>query len=156
MSTIQRCPSNISQASPTLQGSLKDGFGETVLAFDMLEPCEFPSLDSCQERLLWTHKEVDLPPHPAIGLVLQVGNAETFPRALGFESLYCFLGVSKQGLCCKAKKEDGGDRRHAQSEPAWGNEIFLTKVRLPVSVEPKACQNDIVTAIYDLKKNKQA
>ena len=43
-------------ASPTLQGALKYGFGEAVLVCDMPKPCKFPSLDSCQERFLWTHK----------------------------------------------------------------------------------------------------
>ena len=36
-------------ALPTLQGALKDGFGEAVVACDMPEPCKFPSLDSCQK-----------------------------------------------------------------------------------------------------------
>ena len=58
-------------ASPTLQGSLKDGFGEAFVACDMPEPCKFLSLDSCQ-RFLWTHEEIDLAPHPVVGLVLQV------------------------------------------------------------------------------------
>ena len=39
-------------ASPTLQGALKDGFGETVVACNMPEPCGFLSLDSCQNRFL--------------------------------------------------------------------------------------------------------
>ena len=26
----------------------------------MPEPCKFPSLDSCQKRFLWTHKEADV------------------------------------------------------------------------------------------------
>ena len=47
-------------ASPTLQGTLEDGLGETVVACDVPEPCEFPSLDSCQRRFLWTHKETDI------------------------------------------------------------------------------------------------
>ena len=37
-------------ASPTLQGALKDGFGEAVVASDMPEPCKFPFLDSCRRR----------------------------------------------------------------------------------------------------------
>ena len=65
-------------ASPFLQGAMKDGFGEVVVACDKPEPCKFPSLDSCQKRFLWTHKEVDLAPHPVVGLVLQVGDAEKF------------------------------------------------------------------------------
>ena len=40
------------KGSPCLQGALKDGFGEAVVACDMPEPCKFPSLDSCQERFL--------------------------------------------------------------------------------------------------------
>ena len=52
-------------ASLTLQGALKDHFGEAVVACDMPETCEFPSLDSCQKRFLWTHNRVDLAPHPS-------------------------------------------------------------------------------------------
>ena len=65
-------------ASPILQGALKDGFGEAVVACDMPEPCKFQSLDSWQKRFLWTHKEVDLASHPVVGLVLQVNDAEKF------------------------------------------------------------------------------
>ena len=61
------------------------------MACDMPEPCKFPSLDSYQERFLWTHKEVDLAPHLVIGLVLQVGFAEKFPQAVGLESLESFF-----------------------------------------------------------------
>ena len=67
---------------PTLQGALKDGFGEAVVACNMPEPCKFPSLDTCQKRFLWTHKEVDLAPHSVVGLVLQVGDMEKFPSPL--------------------------------------------------------------------------
>ena len=56
---------------------MKDGFGEAVVACDMLKPCKFLSLDSC-------HKEVDFAPHSVIGLMLQVGDAEKFPRAYWF------------------------------------------------------------------------
>ena len=59
-----------------------DGFEEAVVTRDMTKPCELPtkpcelpSLDSCQNRFLWAHKEVDLAPHPVVGLVLQVGDA---------------------------------------------------------------------------------
>ena len=72
----------------------------------MPEPCKFPSLDNCQRRLLWTHK----PPHPVIGLVLQVGIAKKFPQALGFEILYPLFRVSKLDPCFTAI-EDGGDKR---------------------------------------------
>ena len=74
-------------ASPTFKGALKDGFGQVVVACDMSEPCKFLSLDSCQKRFLLTHNEVDLTPHPVVGLALQVGDVEKLPQVLGFESL---------------------------------------------------------------------
>ena len=74
-------------ASSTLQGALKGGFGHAVEACDITELCKFPSPDSCQNRLLWTHKGDDLAPGPVDGLVLQVGDAEKFPQALRFENL---------------------------------------------------------------------
>ena len=78
--------------SPTLQDAHpSDGFGEAVMVCDMHEPCKFLPLDSCQQRSLWTHEEVDLAPHPVNGLVLQVGDGEKFPRALGFESQFVSL-----------------------------------------------------------------
>ena len=63
------------------------------MACDMPEPCRFPSLDSCKKRFLWTHEEVDLAPHPVVGLVLQIGDAK-FPQALGFKGLDSFPRVS--------------------------------------------------------------
>ena len=83
-------------ASPTLQGALKDGFVEAVVACDMPEPSKLPSLDKCQKSSLWTHREVDLAPHPITGLVLQTGDAEKFHQALGLESLDPLLRVSRQ------------------------------------------------------------
>ena len=73
-------------ASSTLQGFLKNGFGETVMAFRMPQPCKCSSLDSCHKRFLWALKEVDLALHPVCSLVLQVGEAEKFPQALSLES----------------------------------------------------------------------
>ena len=61
------------------------------MACDMPEPCTFLSLDSCQKRFLWTHKEADLAPHPVVGLVLQVGDTEEVSSCLGFESLDPFF-----------------------------------------------------------------
>ena len=52
-----------------------------------------------------------LPPQPVVGLVLQVGDTEKFPQALGFQSLDPFFRVSKQGPCFTAVEEDGGDQR---------------------------------------------
>ena len=78
------------------------------MACDMPEPCKFPSLDSCQKRFLWTHKEVDLPPHPVVGLVLQVEDAKKFPQALGFKipevytshfTTYTVLALSSVSVC---------------------------------------------------------
>ena len=47
---------------PPSKGAVKDGFDEDVEACDMPDSCEFPSLDGCQKRFLWTHKEVDPAP----------------------------------------------------------------------------------------------
>ena len=106
-------------ASPSLQGALKDGFGEAVMACDMPETCRFPSLDSCQKGFMWTHKEVDLAPHPVVGLVLQVGDTEKFPQTLGFKAwILFFFRVSKQGPCFTAIEEDGGDKRLIELELA--------------------------------------
>ena len=58
---------------------------------DVSEPCKFLSLDSCQKRFLWTHKKVDLAPHPVFILMLIVGDREKFPYALDFESLDPFF-----------------------------------------------------------------
>ena len=92
----------LTTASATLQGAPQDGFGEAVVARDMPEPFEIPSLDNCRRRFLWANKEVDLAPHPVVGLVLRGGDADRFPPALGLESLYPFLGVNRKGPCLKA------------------------------------------------------
>ena len=63
--------------SPTHKGTLKDGFGKAVMACDMPEPWKILPLDRCQKRFLWTHKEVDLAPHPVVGLVFQAGSADS-------------------------------------------------------------------------------
>ena len=57
-------------ASPALQGTLKDGFGEAVVACDVPEPYKFPSLDCSRKRFLRTNKEAELAPHPVVSLVL--------------------------------------------------------------------------------------
>ena len=57
---------------------------------DMPKPCKFPSLDNCK-RFLWAHKKVDLAPHPVVGLMLHVGDAEKLSQALGFEGLDPFF-----------------------------------------------------------------
>ena len=64
-----------------------------------------------------THKEVDLAPHPVVGHVLQVVDAEKFPQAFSFESLDPLFRVSKQGPCLTAI-EAGGDKRLAELELA--------------------------------------
>ena len=81
------------------------------MAFNMPEPCKFPSPDSCRKRFLWTHKEVDLALHPVSGLVLQRNSAEKFSQALGFESLDPYFRASRQGSCFTAIEEDRGDKR---------------------------------------------
>ena len=80
------------------------------MASDMPEPCKFPSLDGCKKGFLWTHKDVDLAPHPVVALVFQVGDAEKSPYAPDFESLRPFFRVSKQGSRFTAVGENGGAR----------------------------------------------
>ena len=46
--------------------------------------------------------------------MVQVGDAEKFPKALGFDGLDPFLRVNKQGPCFTAIEEDGGDKRLVQ------------------------------------------
>ena len=77
----------LTTASLTLQGALKVGFREAVMACDMPEPYRFPSLDSCQKTFLWTNKGVEIALHPVVGLVVQVGQAEKFCKVFGFKSL---------------------------------------------------------------------
>ena len=45
-------------------------FREAVVACDMPELREFPSLDSRQKEFLWAQQEVDLATQPVVGLVL--------------------------------------------------------------------------------------
>ena len=56
--------------------------------------------------------------NPLVGLVLQVGDAKTFPQALRFKSLDPFFIVSKQGPCLTAVEEDGDDKRLVELELA--------------------------------------
>ena len=63
-------------------------------------------------------RERGLAPHPVVGLVLQVGNAEMFRQALGIESLEPFSRASKQDPCFTSVEEDGGDKRLVQLELA--------------------------------------
>ena len=57
------------QRRPPSKVPRKNGFGEAVVACDTPELCKFPSLDSCQKTFPWTYKEVDVAPHPVVGLV---------------------------------------------------------------------------------------
>ena len=89
------------------------------MACHVPEPRTFPSLDSCQKRFLWTHKEVDLSPHPVVGLVLQAGDGEKFPKALGIESVDPLQSASRISVS-QATEEDGGDMRLVQLERRVG------------------------------------
>ena len=57
-------------------------------------------------------------PHPIAGFVLQVGDAEKFPRLIIVLSLDPFLRVSKQGQCLTAIEKDRGDKRLVQLDLA--------------------------------------
>ena len=95
------------------------GFGEAVVACDMLKPCKFPSRDNCQKKFLLPTRTLIL--LRAQSLVLcskfQVGDAKEFPQALGFESLGpFFFRISKQCPCFTVIEEDGGGKRHVLLE----------------------------------------
>ena len=76
------------------------------------------SLKMFLKRLPWTRSEVDHAPHPVVGLVLQVRDAEKFPHAVGFEGLDHLFRVSQQGPCFTATEEDGGEKRLTQPKLA--------------------------------------
>ena len=67
------------------------------------------------KKFLWflrTHKGVYLAPHPVVGLVLQIGDMQKFPHALGFASRdFILFLVSKQGPWFITVEKDGGDKR---------------------------------------------
>ena len=86
-------------ASPTLQGALTDGFETSVVACDMPERCKFPSLDSCQNRFLWTHKEVDLAPHPVVHLVLPSRGGDQF-QVSGSNTVNFLLSLFQTNAYC--------------------------------------------------------
>ena len=86
-------------ASPTFQGDLTVDFGEAVVAYDISEPCKFPSLDCCQKRFLWTHKEVDLAPHQSLVLYSKWKMQRGFLIHLVSTAWILFFRVSKQGPC---------------------------------------------------------
>ena len=69
----------------------------------------FRLFDIRQKRFPWTHKEVDLVLHPVDGLVLEVGDAEKFPHAPGFEILDPFFSQPAGFMLCFATIEEGGD-----------------------------------------------
>ena len=108
MSTLWWCPSSISSAAhpPTCP---EGWFWRGCRGLWHARTMKVPSLDSCQKRLQWAHKEVDLAPHRIVDLVLKVEHAEKFPRALNFESLDSSFRIVKQGPCFTAIEKDSGD-----------------------------------------------
>ena len=75
------------------------------MACDMPEPCKRPSSDSGQKRFLW----LIFAPHPVVGLVVQVGDAEKFPQAFGFENPNPFFRSQQAGSMFHSHR--GGWRR---------------------------------------------
>ena len=76
---------------------------------------------------MWTHKEVDLAPHPVVGLVFQVRETEKFARAFCFESLGPFFRVSEQGPSFTAFDEDGDGNRLIKFELTGSNKSSKKK-----------------------------
>ena len=68
-------------------------------------------------------KEIDLAPHPVVGLVLQEGEAEKSYPALSLESLGHFLGVRMQGSCLAVIEQDGDATRDLYKELSKGYKI---------------------------------
>ena len=91
------------------------------MTIDMPEPCECPCLDCCQRRFLWANKDVDLAPHPVIGLVLLAGAVEKLFQALGFKAGMLF---SKSASWVHV--EDGGAKRLVQLEIACDADGFAS------------------------------
>ena len=72
MSTLWFCSSSISSANHGVThppGYPKGWFWRGCCGIWRART-KFPSPDSCQKRFSWMHKEVNLVPHPVIGLVL--------------------------------------------------------------------------------------
>ena len=81
------------QVLPILQSALKMVL-ERLVWHVTCPHCKFPSLDSCKKRFLWTHKEVDLAPHPVVGLVQPTICAEQVPSLHRGASRYLKLVTS--------------------------------------------------------------
>ena len=75
---------------------------------------KFSSLDRCQKRFLWTHREVAIAQHPVVGLLLQVGVTEKFPHAFGFESLDPLFSQQTGSMFHGRIELDGGNQRFVE------------------------------------------
>ena len=91
-------------ALPTLQGALKDGFGETVMAFDVPEPCKFPFQGICQKTFVWTHKELDLALHLAVVPVLPSRRCGEVSSCTWFQKPGSFFSIRKQGFMFHSRR----------------------------------------------------
>ena len=101
----------LTAASPTLQGALKNGFGEAVVAYDTPKLCRFLSLDSCQKKFLWTYKDVDLAPHHSRWCCApSETNGKVFSCTWFWKPGSFLFRFSWQGPCFTAVLEDEGDR----------------------------------------------
>ena len=107
-------------ALPTLQGALKDGFGVVVVACDIPEPCQFPSLYSCQKRFQWTHKKVDLAQHPFVGLVLRVVDT-----VICYFVSWCFEPSHPQGIISGLKTKFSLSSGHSFHKSLYHKSLFL-------------------------------
>ena len=69
-------------------------------------------------------KEVDLAPHPVVGLVLKVGDAEKFPQALGLKILDPFFpSVSKLRSMSHSHREGWRWRETCNTWNVWAHRI---------------------------------
>ena len=105
-------------ASPTLQGALKDGFGEAVVACDMPEPCKFPSFHSSRRGSCGPTRKLTSFRTRSLVLCSKWEIRRSFLRHLVPKAWIVFFRVSKQGPCFRAFEEDGGDERLVELELA--------------------------------------
>ena len=86
-------------ASPILQGALKDGFGEAVVACGMPKPCKLGSLDSCRGYFCGLTRELILLCTQSLVLCSKQDMRRRFLGHLILKAWICFLfRVSKQSL----------------------------------------------------------
>ena len=103
-------------ASPILQGALKDGVGEAVVACDMPEPCKFPSLGSARRGSRGPTRKLILLRTQSCAQSRRYGEVSSCACFRKPGSFFFYI-VSKQGPGFKAIEADKCDKRLLEFEP---------------------------------------